>query len=93
MKKAIYNDTVIAESDKTTEASSYDYFPMDSINMKYLKDNDHSSVCPFKGTARYFDVVVEDKKSVNAAWIYPVPKEGFEYIKNHIAFWKDVKVE
>ncbi len=92
MKTAKLNNKVIAQSENTVEASSYIYFPVKDINMKFLSSNEHSSVCPFKGTASYYDVIVDGVKSENAAWYYSVPKKDFEYIKDYVAFWKDVEI-
>lgn len=91
--KAKFNGKIIAESDKTVVHGGYVYFPYKSVNMAYLTDTDHSTVCPHKGTARYFNVVVFHKKALNAAWIYPVPNDGYEQILNHIAFNKNIEIE
>merc|ERR1711871_748948 len=68
------------------------YFPMDSLDMQYFKPSTHTSRCPYKGTATYFDVVVDGQVNKNAAWVYKTPKAGMENIANHVAFWKGVVV-
>jgi uncharacterized protein (DUF427 family) len=35
---------------------------------------------------------VEGQRNEAAAWYYPEPKEAATVIKDHVAFWKDVKV-
>jgi uncharacterized protein (DUF427 family) len=50
-------------------------------------------MCPWKGTASYYDVVVDGKRNEGAAWFYPTPKEAAANIKDHVAFWKGVTVE
>ncbi len=90
--KAIYRNTVIAESDKTVMVEGNHYFPMDSIKKEYLEDSDYRTTCPWKGEAHYFHVKVEGNQSQDAAWTYPEPKEAAAEIKNHVAFWKDVEV-
>ncbi len=92
MKKAIFNNTIIAESDKTVQASGYLYFPIESVKKQYLTSSENSSVCPLKGTAKYYNVEVEGKISKNAAWFYPSPEDNYKYIQNHIAFWKNVEI-
>lgn len=92
MKQAIFNNEVIAESDNTHVVDSYVYFPEDSVKKDFLKDSDHTSVCPYKGNASYYHVSVNGKDSNNAAWTYKNPKEGYEKIQRFIAFWKDVKI-
>ena len=49
-------------------------------------------MCPWKGTANYFTVVVEGGRNENAAWTYETPKEKAANIKDYVAFWKGVEV-
>jgi uncharacterized protein (DUF427 family) len=93
MAKAIWEGTVLAESNQTVEVEGNQYFPPDSIRTEYFRSNDHHSVCPWKGTASYYDVEVNGKRNVSAAWFYPEPKTAATQIKNYVAFWKGVKVE
>lgn len=92
MPQAVWEETVIAESDHCVEVEGNQYFPADSIRREYFEDSSHTSVCSWKGTARYYDVVVNGKRNPNAAWYYPDPKSAASQIQNHIAFWKGVKV-
>ena len=68
------------------------YFPADSVNRKYLIASDTTSVCPWKGTANYYSVQVDDKINADAAWYYAEPKPAAAEIKGHIAFWRGVRV-
>jgi uncharacterized protein (DUF427 family) len=43
--------------------------------------------------ASYYDVVVGDSVNQGAAWYYPDPKPAAADIKDHVAFWRGVKVE
>lgn len=90
--KATWKDTVIAESDDTVVVEGNHYFPPESLNPDALRESDHTSVCPWKGTAGYFDVVSGDDVNRNAAWIYREPKAAASEIKGHVAFWKGVEV-
>jgi len=93
MVKAIWNGKVIAESDDTIMIESNHYFPPESLNRELLKESSHTTVCGWKGTASYFDIVVDGKTNPQAAWYYPNPKEAVTQIQDHVAFWKGVKVE
>ena len=93
MPKAVLNDTVVAESAKTEMVEGNHYFPESSINKEHFEPSETTSVCPWKGTASYYHVVVDGKRSEDAAWYYPDPKEAAKNIKHHVAFWKDVRVE
>ncbi|MGH9899400.1 MAG: DUF427 domain-containing protein [Pyrinomonadaceae bacterium] len=91
--KAIWNDTLIAESNDTIVVEGNHYFPPDSVNKTYLQENSTHSVCPWKGTASYYNVVVDGEVNKDAAWYYPQPSDAAQNIKDHVAFWHGVKVE
>lgn len=91
--KAVWNGTVIAESDKTVVIEGNHYFPPDSVQSQYLKPNESHTVCPWKGTANYYDVEVSGQRNAGAAWYYPAPSARAAQIKDHVAFWKGVRVE
>jgi len=91
--KAILNGSIVAESDNTVIVEGNHYFPADSINRQWFSDSDHTSFCPWKGTASYYNLTdssgVENK---NAAWYYPAPKDAAKNIKDHVAFYPVVQV-
>jgi len=92
MAKAIWENVVLAESDRTVEIEGNQYFPVDSVQRGYLRPSEHHTVCPWKGTASYYHLEANGKRNENAAWYYPDPKTAASQIKDHIAFWKGVKV-
>lgn len=92
MVEASWNGSVIATSDACVVVEGNQYFPADAVRPEHLRPSDHTSVCPWKGTARYHDVVVGDAVNRNAAWYYPDPKPAASEIKDRIAFWKGVEV-
>jgi uncharacterized protein (DUF427 family) len=71
MAKAIWENTVLSESNQTVEIEGKQYFPPDAIVKENLKPNDSHTVCPWKGTASYYDIEVGGKRNANAAWYYP----------------------
>jgi uncharacterized protein (DUF427 family) len=91
--KAYWGGHLIAESDACVIVEGNQYFPREAVNSKFLKPSEHTSVCPWKGTAHYFHVEVDGARNDNAAWYYPDPKPAANEIKGRIAFWKGVKVE
>ena len=93
MAKAIWNGTVVAESDATVEVEGNPYFPADSIKCEYFQPSDTTTVCGWKGTASYYTLEVDGEKNVDAAWYYPDPKDAAQNIKGYVAFWKGVTVE
>lgn len=90
--EAKWNGKTIAKSKSTIMIEGNHYFPPKSVKKEYLKQSSHSSVCPWKGTAAYYDVVVDGKVNKNAAWYYPQPSDKASHIKNYIAFRHGVEV-
>lgn len=91
--KAIWNDTIIAESNETVVIENNHYFPANSIKREYFKDSSTHTTCPWKGVASYYTLDVNGKQNADAAWFYPETKTAAEGIKNYVAFWKGVEVE
>ena len=90
--KAIWKNQVIAESDDTVVIEGNHYFPHESINKDYFVPSQTHSVCPWKGTASYYSIVVNGEENTDAAWFYPEVSELAKGIKNRVAFWKGVEV-
>ena len=93
MPRASWNNSVIAASDRCEVVENNQYFPADAVAREFLRDSDTHTVCGWKGTASYYDVVVDGKVNKDAAWYYPDPKPAAGNIKGYVAFWKGVKVE
>jgi uncharacterized protein (DUF427 family) len=90
--KAIWNDKDIAESDSTINIEGNQYFPIDSVNKAFFVVSDTQTVCHWKGTASYYDVIVDGKINKDAAWFYPEPSKLADKIKNYVAFWHGVLI-
>jgi uncharacterized protein (DUF427 family) len=90
--KAIWNETVLAESSETIQIEGNHYFPPESINKSFLSSSDTTSQCPWKGKASYFNINVDGKTNKDAAWTYKNPKKKASEIKDYIAFWKGVEI-
>lgn len=91
--KAIWNGVVVAESNETVVIEGNHYFPPSTINKEYFTSTDTHTVCPWKGTASYYSLVVNGETNEDAAWYYPEVSSMASKIKGYIAFWKGVKVE
>lgn len=92
MPKATWNGATIAESEDTVMVEGNHYFPPDSVDRSLLEPSDRTSLCPWKGKARYYDIVVDGKVNSAAAWYYPDPKPKAEQVRDRIAFWGGVEV-
>ncbi|NOZ49457.1 MAG: DUF427 domain-containing protein [Chloroflexi bacterium] len=92
MSKALWNGTVLAESDTTIVVEGNHYFPPDSVNWQYFQTSKRTSTCPWKGQARYYSIEDDGKTNADAAWTYPKPKAAAAQIAGYVAFWRGIKV-
>jgi uncharacterized protein (DUF427 family) len=92
MPKAMWNGAVVAESDDTVVVEGNHYFPPEAVRSECLRESATHTVCGWKGTASYYDVVVDGQTNKDAAWYYPAPKDAAINITGHVAFWKGVQV-
>lgn len=90
--KAMWNGFIIAESPDTVIVEGNHYLALDSVTREYLVPSDSHSVCPWKGTANYYDLVVNGDRNHDAAWYYPEPKDAAQNIANRVAFWHGVTI-
>lgn len=72
MVSAVWKDKAIDTIDETIVVEVNHYFPP-STSTSLLEETGHTSVCPIKGTARYFNVRVGNALNGNAARAYPGP--------------------
>lgn len=91
--KAIWNNQVIAESEKTLQVEGNHYFPEETIKKEFFKPSETHTTCPWKGVASYYNIEVDGKVNKDAAWYYPNTKDAAREIKNHVAFWRGVEIK
>lgn len=90
--EAIWNDQVIAHSDRTVVVEGNHYFPREDVDASVLEKSTTTTVCPWKGTAHYCTIEIDGERNLDAAWYYPDPKPKAEMVRDRIAFWKGVEV-
>ena len=93
MPKAVWNGTVIAESDDTVIVEGNHYFARNALNREYFTPSELTSHCWWKGDAGYFDVTVDGEVNAGAAWYYADPKPAAAEIAGRVAFWRGVTIE
>ena len=93
MPRAIWNGTVVAETDTFETVEGNVYFPPGAIKAEFFKPSGTKSICGWKGEASYYTLKFGDQENPDAAWYYPDPKQAAANIRGHIAFWKGVTVE
>lgn len=90
MIRATWNGAVLAEADDTVVVEGNHYFPPDALHREYFATSDHRSVCPWKGQASYYDIVVDGKVNRAAAWYYPDTRPAADAVAGRVAFWHGV---
>ncbi|WP_332878897.1 DUF427 domain-containing protein [Massilia sp. S19_KUP03_FR1] len=91
--KAIWNGEVLADSNDTVVVEGNHYFPPSTLHLDFFKKSDKHTVCPWKGTASYYDIEVDGKLNKDAAWFYPDPSSAASNVRGYVAFWKGVEVK
>jgi len=91
--QAVWNGTVIADSDKTVAVEGNEYFPASAVRAELLRPSDTHTTCHWKGVASYYDVVVGGDVNKDAAWYYPEPSEAAELVRDRVAFWRGITVQ
>lgn len=91
--RAMSNGQVIAESDDTVMVEGNHYFPRQSVVANYLSESSKTTVCPWKGIASYYTLVVDGQENPDAAWYYPEPLAAASNITDRLAFGSGVTVE
>lgn len=90
--KATWNGQTVAESEDIVTVEGNAYFPRAALHDAFVRPSSHTSICPWKGTAHYFHLVVDGQTNENAVWYYAEPKSAASNIAGRVAFWKGVKV-
>ncbi len=93
MPTAIWNGAVIAESPDCEIVENNVYFPPDAVRREFLRPSEKHTVCGWKGTASYYDVVVDGQVNKDAGWYYPQTKPAAKNIEGYVAFWRGVTVQ
>ncbi|MEZ4241676.1 MAG: DUF427 domain-containing protein [Myxococcota bacterium] len=92
MATATWQGELLVDSDDIVIVEGNVYFPRAAVKEGVLRDSDTHTVCPWKGTASYYDVVVGGEVNRDAAWYYPEPKDAAKQITDRVAFWRGVEV-
>ena len=95
MARATWNGTLLAEAppEAVEIVEGNVYFPPDAIKDEFFQPSDTHTVCGWKGTASYYDVVVDGQTNRDAAWYYPATKDEAKHVQGYVAFWNGVAVE
>lgn len=95
MARATWNGTLLAEApaEAIEIVEGNVYFPPDAIRGEFFQPSQTHTVCGWKGTASYYDLVVEGEMNRDAAWYYPITRDAAKNVEGYVAFWRGVTVE
>ena len=93
MPKARWNGRIVAQSEDVVRLEGNVYFPQEAVQREYLQPSATQTVCPWKGTASYWTLVVDGQVNPDAAWYYASPKPAAAEITGRVAFWRGVEIE
>jgi len=60
---------------------------LSDVATQFLEPGGGTSLCEWKGAARYWSLVDGNRRLVNVAWSYPKPLPGAERLADYIAFY------
>jgi len=66
------------------------YLPKSAFPDEMLEESSHTTYCPFKGEASYYDLVYNGERHENAVWTYRAPYEEASLIRDKIAIYPNV---
>jgi uncharacterized protein (DUF427 family) len=90
--KAVWNGTVIAESNATVVIEGHHYFPPKDVHHEFLKPSETHTTCAWRGLASYYSIEVGGEMVKDAAWFYSAPRRAAEEIRDYVAFWRGVEI-
>ena len=91
--KAVGNGKVIGQSDRTKIVEGNHLFPSEALRREFFQPGDAPTICPWKGKAHYYTVLVDGKENTGTEWYYPKPKPAAQKMAGKVAFWKGVRIE
>jgi uncharacterized protein (DUF427 family) len=92
--RVVIDDQVIADTQRPallfeTWLPTRYYIPKEDVRTEYLEETSFVSQCPYKGTARYWNVKVGDRLLENVVWSYPKPITEAAKVKDMLSFFNE----
>ena len=84
--KVIADSTDALRCEETGHGPVY-YVPAKDMRLDLMKKTEHTTYCPFKGTASYWTIETGDNSAENAIWGYEAPYDETAALAGHYAFY------
>jgi acyl-CoA thioesterase-2 len=97
--RAWLGDLLLAESTGMLRVLETDhverlYFPEADVRLELFEENDHHSICPFKGEADYWTLTASDPSVEDVFWSYREPFPQVAGLKGYLGLYHEkVRVE
>jgi len=88
-------DQIVAESDAVmvlneTRLAPVFYFPREHVRMDLMVPSARRTHCPFKGNARYWSLVLGDRRIDDLLWSYEDPLPEAAALAGYVAFYPEL---
>ena len=84
--KVIADSTDTLRVEETGHGPVY-YIPAKDMALDLMQKTEHTTYCPFKGTASYWTINAGGKTAENAIWGYETPYDETARLAGHYAFY------
>ncbi|MGI8631643.1 MAG: DUF427 domain-containing protein [Solirubrobacterales bacterium] len=90
--RVVFGGETIAESDdalRVLETSHPPgiYVPPGDVHEEFLRPGGGRSLCEFKGSTSFFDLIAGGQRAERAAWTYRHPARTYASLADHVAFY------
>ncbi|MFD0591427.1 DUF427 domain-containing protein [Catellatospora coxensis] len=88
----MWRGAVLADGEDTVRAGGVVYFAAADVAWQYLRPSTRRTVCPWKGVATYFTIVVGEVADRDAAWAYRRPWASGRRLSGRVGFGGGVEI-
>jgi uncharacterized protein (DUF427 family) len=86
--KTLVAETANALLVRESNHSPVYYLPIEDIRPELLRRSAHTTRCPFKGMASYWNIIIGDHEIDNAVWAYETPYDEMLELAGLASFYE-----